>query len=321
MTRTTKRTLSMLGGLLVGLTCRAATVNQVESWTNGITAGWVAYDLINETVKAASDFTVESGALKLRYLPQSIALPPDECVFKASSAASGGRFVGNYLDVGAMAVTFRVRCDLASPVTLLIQNDASHRRWRFDLGTVATGQWVTLTAPLNPVALKLINGVQDWTTFQQDLANVSWIGVEIVRNPSASLQFERLTDFQLVGAGPEFAAWVQGYTGVNVWTPETLPGGDLDKDGVDNYSEWVAGTDPSDSSSKFGVRLDVNGNNVIVKWSSVAGRLYQVYGADKPDGPYTALGAEVAATPPENQVTDVTTNGAPKCYKVKVRKP
>ena len=323
MTMNTKQVLSAIAGLLAGLACQAATVNEPESWTNGTIAGWVGYDLINETTKAASDFAVDSGALKLRYLPQSVSLPPDECVFKADSGASGGRFTGSYLDVAVMAVSFKIRCDLPSPVTLLIQNDTSHRRWRYDLGTPVTGQWVTLTAPVSPEALKLINGTQDWSTFQQDLANVSWIGVEVIRNPSLNLQFERLDDFQLVGAGPEFTAWIQGYSGGSAWRRELLPDGDLDKDGADNFSEWIAGTDPNDSNTEFRVSVDIGDDgSVTVKWPSAAGRLYQVYRADKVEGPYAPVGAEVAATAPENRYTDGTASAAaPVFYKVTVRKP
>ena len=62
--------------------------------------------------------------------------------------------------------------------------------------------------------------------------------------------------------------------------------------------------------------------SVTVKWPSAAGRLYQVYRADKVEGPYAPVGAEVSATAPENRYADGTASAtAPAFYKVKVRKP
>lgn len=52
---------------------------------------------------------------------------------------------------------------------------------------------------------------------------------------------------------------------------------DSDGDGMDNYSEWKAGTDPGDPESRFQlVHSEIAENGFLLRWVSLTGRTYRV---------------------------------------------
>ena len=51
--------------------------------------------------------------------------------------------------------------------------------------------------------------------------------------------------------------------------------GDSDGDGMSDYNETLAGTDPFDADSALRITELANGNQLVV-WASVSGRNYQV---------------------------------------------
>lgn len=54
--------------------------------------------------------------------------------------------------------------------------------------------------------------------------------------------------------------------------------GDSDGDGRSNLDEYTAGTDPTESSSRFEVLgVTYTGNSVVIRWSAVADRVYNIY--------------------------------------------
>lgn len=82
------------------------------------------------------------------------------------------------------------------------------------------------------------------------------------------------------------------------------PNGDPDHDGVSNFAEFWAGTDPNDSSSVFKiVNASVNGNGTEISWNSVLGKNYLVqYSTDLVF--WTAAGSVIPGTGSVVQFTD-----------------
>jgi hypothetical protein len=83
------------------------------------------------------------------------------------------------------------------------------------------------------------------------------------------------------------------------------PAGDPDRDGADNLSEYVAGTDPTDPQSFFlclpipAAPFPLAGN--VLRWPSAAGRLYAIHAATNLlTGPDAVIAANLPATPPIN---------------------
>lgn len=55
---------------------------------------------------------------------------------------------------------------------------------------------------------------------------------------------------------------------------------DGDKDGMNNGQEFVSGTDPAESSSKFAITIDQTPDGVALSWPVSDGRTYEVYRSD-----------------------------------------
>jgi len=106
------------------------------------------------------------------------------------------------------------------------------------------------------------------------------------------------------------------------------PDGDDDHDGLCNYGEYLAGTDPTDKSSTFSVREMVSNwgaetpdvAGLVLRWPSVEGRVYDVLRADSPGGSFSVIASDISATPPTNTYT-VNTGGATGFFRVAVRLP
>ncbi len=68
--------------------------------------------------------------------------------------------------------------------------------------------------------------------------------------------------------------WENTYFGSPVAGVDTA---DNDTDYSDNYSEYIAGTDPTDGSSVFAVSNITTDSGYVLNWNSVSGRVYTVF--------------------------------------------
>lgn len=68
------------------------------------------------------------------------------------------------------------------------------------------------------------------------------------------------------------------------------PTDDPDHDGLSNYQEYLAGTNPNDANSVLRVTdIGAGSGQVSLTWNSVAGKTYTIYGASQINGPYSPL--------------------------------
>jgi hypothetical protein len=105
----------------------------------------------------------------------------------------------------------------------------------------------------------------------------------------------------------------------------TDPDADADRDGLCNFAEYLAGTDPTDAASTFSIREMLAGEAggpqagaMVVRWPSLAGRVYDVLWAERLGTAFTVLETGVSAAPPMNSYT-VTTDRASGFFKVAAR--
>jgi hypothetical protein len=70
--------------------------------------------------------------------------------------------------------------------------------------------------------------------------------------------------------------WEIQYSGDPV---NMLAGGDDDGDGVSNLDEFIAGSNPTDGTSVFAIDdiASAGSSAVVMKWSTISGRIYSVY--------------------------------------------
>ena len=99
---------------------------------------------------------------------------------------------------------------------------------------------------------------------------------------------------------------------------------DLDKDGLSNYAEFLAGTDPTKFTSQLKAKVTkpmAGASEVSLEWTSVPGRTYQIEGAsDALDEASWQVMGTVEASSGERTFFEVPRNLAAKAsfYRVKV---
>ena len=94
---------------------------------------------------------------------------------------------------------------------------------------------------------------------------------------------------------------------------------DADGDGLDNRSEYLAGTDPTDVESVLRVRSGRSQGGITLRWPARAGVRYSIECASSPLGEWVPIG-EVVADGPRAQFTDNMPDGGPRFYRVKAQR-
>jgi autotransporter-associated beta strand protein len=94
----------------------------------------------------------------------------------------------------------------------------------------------------------------------------------------------------LVFAGNDYEAWLAGFPGIL----NSDPGADPDGDGLSNREEWIMGTNPVDSASRFRMSISADG----LEFVSLAGRTYQVQTATSLAGDWLDYGVAASGSGP-----------------------
>lgn len=93
--------------------------------------------------------------------------------------------------------------------------------------------------------------------------------------------------------------------------------GDPDGDAFDNYSEFVAGTNPRNSVSLLKIVEAATGGQTIT-WSSVSGKVYQVVSATNVPSAFTPISGNLTATNTTTAYTDTNLPGPRRFYRVQI---
>ncbi len=102
----------------------------------------------------------------------------------------------------------------------------------------------------------------------------------------------------------------------------TDPNADPDHDGMNNLAEWIAGTNPTNAASclRASVVSATNSNDVVVNWSSVAGKNYWLERSTNLLTGFSAISTNIIATAPTNTATDTAIlPGNARFYRVGVQ--
>lgn len=94
---------------------------------------------------------------------------------------------------------------------------------------------------------------------------------------------------------------------------------DWDGDGLSDYHEWIAGTDPTDRFSLLSAQLAVlAGGQLRITWSSVPGKSYTVTSSTTLTGDWTAVAPEMTAEQSESMVELPLPSESVRFYRVEV---
>jgi hypothetical protein len=128
--------------------------------------------------------------------------------------------------------------------------------------------------------------------------------------------------FTYQSLGP-FHAWLASYGLPSDGSADYL---DSDGDGMNNWQEYLAGTNPTNASSVFKITSSqvISGTQFVVHWLSASNRLYDVMRATNLAAGAAAFvplpgATNLAGTPPQNIWTDSVSHASPAVfYRLKV---
>ena len=311
--------------LSASLSSAQTPTNALETWNDGSTAGWKRKDTLNGAAQALAN---SGSALSVTFAAQTMPVPAVDLVY-ADAEASQGRFIGDYSGVGA--IRFKLYCATCLPAQARVyfQGGTSGNRWYYPLAGLRTGEWVEVVVPLEYGSGWRKGTEPTAEQFEADLVSVAWVGVRLQRNGAIAAQTYGLDDFELeaVGGGEDTGAlpawWVERYFGASgAGSAAAEPGSDPDRDGMNNYAEYAAGTDPTRGESVLtvdGVTTNAAGG-LVIQWSSETNRWYTVDRATDLIEGFLGIESNIPGTPPMNVYEDLTaTNAGPYFYRIEVR--
>jgi len=323
--------LVMVFGLFTAI-AEGVPANRMEAWDNGLFNGWTD-DVYSATLSNPGNY------LQLVFPAQSTFMPTEDGI-AGGVYASGGAFSGDYVAMGATNVTFSLMTDGHLPATIrvVLRGAASGREWSYSPLVLSDvpGVWVLNNVPLVFSADQWRLGMPGATKemFLEDLSNVASIGIRIQQNGTSAQiygfdQFCLHVDTALVETKTADGLplwWIKKYFGGTSGTggaglTSTAADADPDHDGMSNMQEYLAGTNPNDANSVFGVKVENKATGgIALKWpSGYYGQKYAVWRCSDLISGFTVLQGGIDATPPENTYEDATATGVgPYFYKVKV---
>jgi hypothetical protein len=122
------------------------------------------------------------------------------------------------------------------------------------------------------------------------------------------------------GVSGAFIGWLQQYS---LPTDGSADFADTDADGMNNWQEWVCGTDPKNRLSALRLLSAAPaGSNVTVSWQSVAGVSYFLERSANLAAPFTLLATNILGQAGTTSYTDTNATAPGPCfYRVGVKCP
>jgi hypothetical protein len=106
--------------------------------------------------------------------------------------------------------------------------------------------------------------------------------------------------------------------------PLAADSADADRDGLLNWQEYLAGTDPTREDSKL-VFLPVEPavgsgpKQVVLRWQTVPGKVYEVLQSSSPEGPTWILRDSFQGDGNEAEFVETETGGVAAFYRLRVQ--
>jgi len=124
-------------------------------------------------------------------------------------------------------------------------------------------------------------------------------------------------DLAIIPVGIDYDAWAASYFG-SAGHPDAARTADPDGDGLNNFGEFTAGTDPKNASSVLRIlTIAMQPTGAVVSWQSVSNRNYLIEHALSAEGPWSTASTVVPGTGSTTQ-KEVAAGQAREFYRLRV---
>lgn len=304
--------------LLMGLVCHAAeTVDETDTWDDGLVGDW-------DGLRSDALITNVADHLVAQFESQSVP-GYERCIAWTP--------IDHSVLVTRLSFLFQADPRVPSEVALYLHSRHSDIIWQKQLDLPEAGVWEPYDVWIDFTEGWSRGPLTSYERFQNDVLDIDWVGVFVVRSAGTEEMNYGIDDFRVRGwlltdivDDPEDAngngipdAWEDrhGLLGAD-------PNGDADSDGMSNYAEWRAGTDPTNELSYFVISAESRMQEpvdigVAVQWDSIRYRRYSVWKSTNLFESFTPHQQNIFCTPPQNEFLDTTaTDSGPYFYRVTV---
>jgi len=284
-----------------------------ENFDNGGIGGWT-----NETpAKVRIENT--GGSLNAAHLAQSAPVFVDDVV---KLPVADGSYITR--------IAFRLNALDHRPSRLRLQlhSASSNHLWSLELAVPNAGEELVFDRQLVYSEGWSMGPAGTEELFKSDLRSVDWVGIKIRRNADIAAQNYLIDDFLVQGLfyivdsdGDLMADSWEVAHGLNT-NDASDAAADIDNDGISNYAEYRAGTDPGNWQSRFIAKIqaashDGGEHGFDLHWQSTSNRTYTIWRTSDLSSGFSKLAGGIHSTPPENIYTD--NPGTNTCfYKIEI---
>ena len=297
--------------------CHAEVLDQTETWSDGTLGGW----------NQSGDPTTLTNPVDYLAMGFDKQLGPQEEFCIAWTAVDHSMLITN--------LTFSLAAENIAPsrLRLYLHSRHSNQTWIRALDKPLVGGWNSYSVAADFAAGWSIGPLSTRAKFQNDVLDVEWVGVYFARHGATIAQTFGVDNFRLQGyiltdiVDPPGDANTNGIPDAWETRHDLLgvdPHGDADEDGMSNYAEWRAGTNPTNELSRFFINAQSRhqqpvDRGVAVQWDSVRYRSYTVWKSTNLLDGFSREAQNIFCTPPHNEFIDsAATNHGPFFYRVTV---
>ena len=291
--------------------CHAADpIYNLEDFSGAGTGSWT-----NETPNLVV-LSNPGGRLNAAHISQTAPIFVEDTVMLPIAS-------GSYIT----QIAFRLGALDYRPSRLRVQfhSSASNHIWSLDLPLPDAGYEVVVDQPIDFADGWNMGADSSQAWFESDLWSIDWIGIKIRRNADIESQNYFIDDFLVRGLfyivdndlDKIADSWevAHGLSSNDVSDAQL----DSDGDGVSNYAEYRAGTDPNSSDSLFLARIrrkTAGGETTAfeLRWDSATNRSYTVWRSSDLGGAFYKLAEGVHSMPPENVYSDPANSNSPAYF-------
>ncbi len=303
--------------MLLAMACHAAEpVDETDTWNDGLVGEWGGL---------RSDAVITNAGEYLVAQFESQSVPGYErCIAWTP--------IDHSVLVTRLSFLFRADPRPPSEMALYLHSRHSDMIWQKQLVLPVSNAWETYEVDIAFSEGWQRGPMTSYERFQNDVLDIDWVGVFVVRSAGTEEMNYGLDDFRVQGwrltdvvDDPQDGdgngipdAWEERHGLLGD------PDDDADDDGMSNYAEWRAGTDPTNDLSRFVISAESRMQEpvdvgVAVKWDSIRYRSYSVWKSTNLLEAFTPEQQNIFCTPPRNEYVDSSaTNSGPYFYRVTV---